>query len=104
MKINLTESNLNKKIIYYTEYSPEGDKTFIIKQVFEAAGPNPEQDGWIDVSEECVGWHWGSPNFEDDSKDFIGRMKATYGDHITDEFLQDTLQAFRDEGAIIKEE
>ena len=52
----------------YSIYNESHDITFIMV------------DEWLDdeiISTECTGWYYGRPNNED-NKDFIGKLKATY--------------------------
>ena len=105
MIIKLTENVSAKfKHVYYAVYAADADLTFIIKHTFEAAGANPEKDGWLDASEECVGWHYGKPNGEDESTDFIGSMKKTYGEKIDNDFLNDFIADLTKDDTLLKVE
>ena len=98
MIIKLNEStNTSIKEVYYAVYADNADLTFIIKHTFEAV-----DNGWIDVSEECVGWHYGAPNSEDESTDFIGDMKKTYGERIDNDFLNDFISDLTKDGILLK--
>lgn len=100
MIIKLKEDiNVKFKHVYYAVYADNADLTFIIKHTFEAV-----DNGWIDVSEECVGWHYGAPNSEDESTDFIGSLKKAYGEKIDDEFLNTFIMDLDKENILLKVE
>lgn len=52
----------------YTVYAPDGDMTFIMKDIF---------DGDEVISTEVVGWHFGEPD-ENSIKSYVGKLKAEY--------------------------
>ena len=52
-----------------TIYSTSEDMTFVLKEVTSADG-DP-------VSTEVIGFYYGTPN-EEDTKDYIGKLKAEY--------------------------
>ena len=100
MILKLTEDiNVKFKYVYYAVYADKADLTFIIKHTFEAV-----DNGWIDVSEECVGWHYGAPNSEDESTDFIGSLKKTYGEKIDNEFLNTFIMDLDKDNMLLKVE
>lgn len=62
-----TEPTTKKEI--YTVYSPEGDMTFIMEDIYDADGEP--------LSAECVGWYHGEPD-DESTQYFIGKLKAEY--------------------------
>lgn len=53
----------------FTAYAAETDMTFIMKEMLDS-------DGEV-KSTEVIGWYYGGPD-EEDTKNFIGKLKAEY--------------------------
>lgn len=52
-----------------TEYSPAGDKTFIMADHYD--------EYCVLTKTECVGWYYGPPD-PNNTKAFTGKLTATY--------------------------
>ena len=57
------------KQVVFTTYAAEADMTFIMSDMLDS-------DGEV-KSTEVLGWYYGGPN-EEDTKTFIGKLKAEY--------------------------